>query len=66
MRQYGLSENFILMDDDYFIAKPINKDEMFYEEDGEIYPALITSDYYEMNKDLTILYIFRFYLIRIL
>ena len=39
---------------------------MFYEEDGEIYPALITSDYYEMNKDLTILYIFRFYLIRIL
>jgi len=54
MRQYGLSENFILMDDDYFIAKPINKDEMFYEEDGEIYPALITSDYYEMNKDLII------------
>jgi hypothetical protein len=54
MRQYGLSENFILMDDDYFIAKPINKNEMFYEENGKIYPAIITSDYYEMNKDLII------------
>ena len=52
MRKFGLSENFILMDDDYFIAKPINKDEMFYEEDGKIYPAIITSDYYEMNRDL--------------
>jgi hypothetical protein len=42
------------MDDDYFIAKPINKNEMFYEENGKIYPAIITSDYYEMNKDLII------------
>ena len=54
LRNFGITDNFILMDDDYFIAKPINKDEMFYEEDGEIYPALITSDYYEMNKDLII------------
>ena len=54
MRQYGLSENFILMDDDYFIAKPINKNEMFYEENGKIYPAIITSDYYEMNRELII------------
>ena len=52
LKKFGLSENFILMDDDYFIAKPINKNEMFYEEDGKIYPAIITSDYYEMNKDL--------------
>jgi len=54
MKKFGLSENFILMDDDYFIAKPINKNEMFYEENGKIYPAIITSDYYEMNKDLII------------
>ena len=25
---------------------------MFYEENGKIYPAIITSDYYEMKKDL--------------
>ena len=36
MKQFGLSENFIYMDDDYFIARPINKSEMFYEENGEI------------------------------
>ena len=50
MKQFGLSENFILMDDDYFIAKKINKSEFFYEEKGEIYPALVTSDYYEIDK----------------
>ena len=50
MKKFGLSENFILMDDDYFIAQPLNKDDFFYEENGTIYPALVTSDYYEMNK----------------
>ena len=50
MKKFGLSENFILMDDDYFIAKPLNKNNFFYEENGKIYPALITSDYYEMDK----------------
>ena len=50
MKKFGLSENFILMDDDYFIARPINKNEMFYEENGQIYPAIITSNYYELDK----------------
>ena len=54
MKNFGLSENFILMDDDYFIAKPISKNELFYEENGEIFPAIITSDFYEMNKQLII------------
>ena len=52
MKRFGLSENFILMDDDYFIAKPINKNEMFYEENGHIYPAIITYKYFEMNKNI--------------
>ena len=51
MKQFGMSENFILMDDDCFIAKPLSKSDLFYEENGTIYPALITSDYYEMNKE---------------
>jgi len=54
LKKLGLSENFIYMDDDYFIGQPINKNEMFYEENGKIYPAIITSDYYEMKKDLLI------------
>ena len=51
MKQFGLNENFILMDDDYFIGKPLQKSNFFYEEDGKVYPALITGDYYEMNKN---------------
>ena len=52
MRQFGLSENFIYMDDNYFIARSINKSEMFYEENGKIYPTIITTDYYELDKNI--------------
>ena len=51
MKQFGLSENFILMDDDCFIGKPLKKSDFFYEENGKIYPALITADYYELSKN---------------
>ena len=51
MKKFNISENFILMDDDYFIAKPLNKNDFFYEENGKVYPALVTSDYYEMDKN---------------
>jgi len=50
MKQFGLSENFILMDDDCFIGKPLKKSDFFYEENNTIYPALITADYYELSK----------------
>jgi hypothetical protein len=50
MKEFGLSENFILMDDDCFIGKPLKKSNFFYEEKGKIYPALITGDYYELSK----------------
>ena len=50
MKKYGLSENFILMDDDYFINHPLNKSELFYEENNKIVPLMITNDYYLMNE----------------
>ena len=50
MKKFGISENFILMDDDCFIGKPLNKTDFFYEENGKVYPCLITSDYYEMDR----------------
>ena len=52
MRKFGLSENFIYMDDDYFIGKPLKKSDFFYENDGKIYPFLITDSFKEMNKSL--------------
>jgi hypothetical protein len=30
MEKFGLSKNFIYMDDDYFIGKPLNKSDFFY------------------------------------
>ena len=50
MKKFGISENFILMDDDYFINKPIKKEEFFYEENGKILPLIITNDFYLINK----------------
>lgn len=49
MKKFGMSENFILMDDDCFIGRPLKKSNFFYEENGEIFPALITKDYYELK-----------------
>ena len=52
MKRFGLSENFILMDDDYFIAQPLKKSDLFYEEKGKIYPLLISDEYYNINFDI--------------
>ena len=51
MKKFGISENFILMDDDYFINNPIKKEEFFYEENGQIFPSMVTNDYYLINQD---------------
>ena len=51
MKKYGMTENFILMDDDYFIGKPLNKSNFFYEENGKVYPSLVTRDFYEIDKN---------------
>ena len=51
MKKYDLSENFILMDDDYFIGQPLSKSDLFYEEKGKIYPYLISTEYSELDED---------------
>ena len=50
MKKFGMSENFILMDDDYFINNPLNKSDFFYEENNQIFPLMITNDYYLMDE----------------
>ena len=51
LKKFNLSENFILMDDDYFIAQPLKKSDLFYEEKGKVYPLLISDEYYNINFD---------------
>ena len=51
LKQYNLSENFILMDDDYFIGQPLKKSDLFYELKGKIYPYIISTKYHFINLD---------------
>ena len=56
MKNYGLSENFILMDDDYFFGKPINKSQFFYydEKQKKVLPNIITDEFNEIMENETI------------
>ena len=56
MKKFGLSENFILMDDDYFFGKPIKKTDFFYYDENlkKVLPSVVTDDFTEMiEKDIT-------------
>ena len=56
MEKYGLSKNFIYMEDDYFIGKSLNKTDFFYYEKNnkKIVPYLVNSKFDEINKFKTL------------
>lgn len=41
MGKFGCSKNFIYMNDDYFIGKPVKKSDFFYEENGKVVPYVL-------------------------
>ena len=45
LKKFGLSENFISMDDDYFIGKPAEKSDFFYVDNYSVYPFIINTDF---------------------
>ena len=51
LKKYGLSENFIIMDDDFFIGKPLKKSDLFYEENGKVFPYLLSDKYFSLDKN---------------
>ena len=51
MYKFGISNNFIIMDDDYFIGKPLNKNDFFYVENGKVVPLIITSNFIKIEND---------------
>ena len=53
LSRFGMADNFILMDDDYFIGKPINKNKFFYYDENEkkVVPNLVSDEFRELNKD---------------
>ena len=52
MKEFGLSDNFIYMDDDYFIGKPLNKSDFFYVENNKVVPAIINTNYEVHTKNI--------------
>ena len=51
MKKFGISENIIVMDDDLFIAKKLNKKDFFYIKNGKVVPLIVTSNFLEINKE---------------
>ena len=57
LKQFGISDNFILMDDDYFIGRELKKTDFFYfdEKIRKVVPIIISKNYnyYKIqNKEL--------------
>ena len=50
MKEFGISDNFIVMDDDYFIGKRINKSNFFYVENGRVVPSIITCHFIQIER----------------
>ena len=51
MKEFGISDNFIVMDDDYFIGEKLNKSDFFYVENGKVVPSIITSHFIQIEKE---------------
>ena len=50
MEKFNISKNFIYMEDDFFIGKPLNKSDFFYydEKEKKIVPYIVTSFFKEI------------------
>ena len=53
LKQFNVSDNIILMDDDYFIGKPIKKSDFFYYDEKlkKVLPNLVSVEFKDLNKD---------------
>ena len=53
LEKFDISKNFIYMEDDFFIGKPLNKTDFFYydEKNKKVLPYLLTKYFQEMNKN---------------
>ena len=52
MEKFGISKNFIYMEDDYFIGQPLKKSDFFYYDQklNKVLPYIINTDFWEMNQ----------------
>ena len=50
LKKYGISNNIIVMDDDCFIGKSLEKQDFFYVKNGKVFPYIITSNFLKIDK----------------
>ena len=53
MEKFGISKNFIYMEDDYFLGKPFKKSDFFYydRKENKVLPYILTSEFSELDKN---------------
>ena len=51
MKDFNLSDNFISMDDDCYIGRPLKKSDLFYVKDKKVVPLIITSKFLTFYKE---------------
>ena len=52
LRNYGLSDNVIVMDDDYFIGNKLKKADFFYVDNSKVLPVIPTSEFFNLDNKL--------------
>ena len=50
MKEFGISDNIIIMDDDCFIGNKLQKSDFFYVRYGKVVPLIITSNFIKIDK----------------
>lgn len=51
MKNFGISDNFIVMDDDCFIGRKLKKSDFFYVKDNNVVPAIISTKFLKIDKN---------------
>lgn len=53
MKKFGITKNFIYMEDDFFIGKPLKKSDFFYydRKEKKVLPYILNSNFNELNKN---------------
>ena len=51
MKKFNISDNLIVMDDDCFIGKKLEKNDFFYVKHGRVSPLIVTANILKINKE---------------
>ena len=53
LKKFGMADNFIYFNDDYFVGNPLKKSDFFYVENGKVVPYIFGYKRKKMNRFIT-------------